>query len=71
MELKKVLEGIKNIKIRGNVDLEISNIENNSKKVTLNSLFVAIKGFDFDGHQFVEEAIQNGATAVMLDMNAN
>ena len=71
MELKKVLEGIKNIKIRGNVDLEISNIENNSKKVTQNSLFVAIKGFDFDGHQFVEEAIQNGATAVMLDMNAN
>ena len=71
MELKKVLEGIKNIKIRGNVDLEISNIENNSKKVTPNSLFVAIKGFDFDGHQFVEEAIQNGATAVMLDMNAN
>ena len=71
MELKKVLEGIKNIKIRGNVDLEISNIENNSKKVTPNSLFVAIKGFDFDGHRFVEEAIQNGATAVMLDMNAN
>ena len=37
MELKKVLEGIKNIKIRGNVDLDISNIENNSKKVTQNS----------------------------------
>ena len=59
MELKKVLEGIKNIKIRGNVDLDISNIENNSKKVTQNSLFVAIKGFDVDGHKFVEEAIKN------------
>ena len=71
MELKKVLEGIKNIKIRGNVDLDISNIENNSKKVTQNSLFVAIKGFDVDGHKFVEEAIKNGAIAVMLDMNAD
>ena len=71
MELKKVLEGIKNIKIRGNVDLDISNVENNSKKVTQNSLFVAIKGFDVDGHKFVEEAIKNGAIAVMLDMNAD
>ena len=71
MELKKILEGIKNIKIRGNIDLEISNLENNSKKVTQNSLFVAIKGFDIDGHKFVEEAIKNGAIAVMLDMNAD
>ena len=31
MELRRVLEGLKNIKVRGNLDLEISNIENNSK----------------------------------------
>ena len=71
MELRRVLEGLKNIKVRGNLDLEISNIENNSKKVTPDSLFVAISGFDFDGHKFVGEAIENGATAVMLDMNAD
>ena len=34
-------------------------------------MFVAIKGFDVDGHKFVEEAIKNGAIAVMLDMNAD
>ena len=71
MELRRVLEGLKNIKVRGNLDLEISNIESNSKKVTPDSLFVAISGFDFDGHKFVGEAIENGATAVMLDMNAD
>ena len=71
MELRRVLEGLKNIKVRGNLELEISNIENNSKKVTPDSLFVAISGFDFDGHKFVGEAIENGATAVMLDMNAD
>lgn len=71
MELRRVLDGLKNIKVRGNLDLEISNIENNSKKVTPDSLFVAISGFDFDGHKFVGEAIENGATAVMLDMNAD
>ena len=34
-------------------------------------MFVAIKGFDFDGHEYVAEAIENGATAVMLDMSAD
>jgi UDP-N-acetylmuramoyl-L-alanyl-D-glutamate--2,6-diaminopimelate ligase len=71
MKLEKILSGIKNIKVRGNLEIDINNIESNSKKVTPNSLFVAIVGFDVDGHNFVEEAIANGAVAVMLDMNAN
>lgn len=71
MRLKNLLEGIPNYRVKGNQDLEIKNIESNSKKVTDGTLFVAIRGFDFDGHKFVEEAIGNGATAVMLDMNAD
>ena len=71
MKLKEILEGIPNYKVKGNLELNIKNIENNSKKVTKDTLFVAIRGFDFDGHKFVEEAIEKGATAVMLDMNAD
>lgn len=71
MRLKNLLEGIPNYRVKGNQDLEIKNVESNSKKVTSDTLFVAIRGFDFDGHKFVEEAISNGATAVMLDMNAD
>ena len=71
MKLKNLLNGIPNYKAKGNLDLDIQKIESNSKKVTKNTLFVAIRGFDFDGHKFVEEAILNGATAVMLDMNAD
>lgn len=71
MKLKNLLEGIQNFKVKGDLDLEIEKVENNSKKVTKNTLFVAIRGFDFDGHKFVEEAILNGATAVMLDINAD
>jgi len=69
MKLKDLLIGVENFKIKGNSELEIENIESNSKKVKQNFLFVAIKGYDFDGHQFISEAIQNGATAVMLDIN--
>lgn len=71
MRLENLLDGIQNYKVKGNLDLNIENIESNSKKVTKDTLFVAIRGYDFDGHKFVEEAISNGAIAVMLDMNAD
>ena len=71
MRLKNLLQGVENFKVKGNLDIDIQNIESNSKRITPNSLCVAIKGFDFDGHKFVEEAINNGATSVMLDMNAD
>jgi len=71
MKLKELLTGIENFKIKGDEELEIKSVENNSKKVKQGSLFVAIQGFDFDGHKFVEEAIENGAIAVVLDIAAD
>ncbi|MBR2289603.1 MAG: UDP-N-acetylmuramoyl-L-alanyl-D-glutamate--2,6-diaminopimelate ligase [Clostridia bacterium] len=71
MELKKILNGIENYKAKGNIEIDVLSIEDNSKNVKPGSLFVAVKGFDFDGHKFVDEAISNGATAVILDMNAD
>ena len=66
MELKKLLVGLEGIKAKGNVDLEIKGIEKNSKEVKEGYLFIAIKGFSTDGHQYVENAIENGAKCVML-----
>lgn len=71
MNLKELLSGVENYKIRGNEELEIKSIENNSKNVKPGALFVAIKGFDFDGHEFIDEAIEKGAIAVMLDISAD
>jgi len=70
MELSKILHGIKNVKIKGETDIEIAQIEDNSQNVKANTLFVAIKGYDFDGHEFIEEALQNGASAIMVDISA-
>lgn len=66
MELKKLLVGLEGIKAKGNVDLDIKGIEKNSKEVKEGYLFIAIKGFSTDGHQYVENAIENGATCVMV-----
>ena len=71
MELKKLLTGIENLKSKGDLEIDIKKVECNSKKVKPNSLFIAIKGYDFDGHEYIDEAIENGATAVMLDMSAD
>ena len=71
MELKKILSGITNYKAKGSLDLDIKNVESDSRKITKDSLFIAIKGFDVDGHDYVNQAIENGATAVMLDMKAD
>ena len=66
MELKKILVGLEGIKAKGNLDLDITGIESNSKNVKEGYMFVAIKGFSTDGHEFVENAIQNGAIVVMV-----
>ena len=65
MELKNILTGLESLKVKGSLDKNIANIRNNSKEVKENDMFVAIKGFDFDGHTHIEEAIKNGAKVII------
>lgn len=67
MNLSKVLNGIDNLKAKGKIDIEINGIENNSKNVKKGFMFVAIKGFSVDGHEYVEQAIENGAVAIVVE----
>lgn len=46
-------------------DLEIKNIRHNSQQIEEGSLFIAIKGHTVDGHRFIQNAIENGAVAVI------
>ena len=71
MKLKEILIGIEGLKVRGNLDLDIKGIEKNSKEVKGDFLFVAIKGFSVDGHQYIENAIENGAIAVLVEEGCN
>lgn len=71
MELKTILQGIQGIKAKGNLEIDIKNIANDSRKVENGSLFIAIKGFEVDGHKFVKNAIDSGAAAVMLEEGAD
>ena len=67
MELKKILVGLEGLKVKGNLDIEIDGIQKNSKEVKQGDLFVAIKGFSVDGHNYIDDAIKQGAIAVMIE----
>ena len=67
MNLKELLIGLKGLKARGNIDIDITGVAFNSKEVQSGNLFIAIKGFENDGHEFIKEAINSGAVAVMIE----
>ncbi|MEW6102765.1 MAG: UDP-N-acetylmuramoyl-L-alanyl-D-glutamate--2,6-diaminopimelate ligase [bacterium] len=48
-------------------DVEIKNITDNSRDIKEGSLFVAIKGEKFDGHSFIQEAINKGASCIVVE----
>jgi UDP-N-acetylmuramoyl-L-alanyl-D-glutamate--2,6-diaminopimelate ligase len=45
----------------------VSYLSNNSKDIKENTLFFAIKGTKVDGHNFIEDAVSNGATGVVVE----
>ncbi len=70
MELTKLLNSVNTIQVSGIVERkDINSVVYDSRKVKKNSLFVAITGFSTDGHKYITEAINKGATAVILENN--
>lgn len=51
----------------GQMDIEISGINHDSRKVTSGNIFVAQKGFTVDGHKYIKDAINNGAKAILIE----
>ncbi len=66
MKLSEVLKGIEEIEIRGDKDIEFSQIAYDSRKVKQDDMFVAIVGFKTDGHKYIENALQNGAKIIVM-----
>lgn len=67
MKLKEMLIGLEGLKVKGDLDIDIKGVESNSKNVEEGFLFVAIKGFKVDGHEFIDSAIEKGATAIIIE----
>lgn len=53
--------------VYGNSRVEVSSICSDSRKVTAGSLFVAVKGFTSDGHDYISLAVSKGARVIMYE----
>ena len=67
MKLKEILGSYKTIKTIGNLDIDINGISQDSRDIRDNYLFIAKEGFNKDGHDFIDEAIRNGAKCILLE----
>jgi UDP-N-acetylmuramoyl-L-alanyl-D-glutamate--2,6-diaminopimelate ligase len=67
MELKRLIEGVEVKKIVGGTLREVEGIAYHTKQIGKGFLFAAIRGLEIDGHQFIEEAVQRGAGAVVSE----
>ena len=54
--------------VLGSTNIEVKDLQVDSRKVSTASCFMAIKGSSMDGHLFIDIAIQNGATTVICEI---
>jgi len=67
MNLSKLITNLDIKEINGDLNSNIKGIYHNSRKIRRDFLFVCIKGFSFDGHNFIDEAINGGAVALVVE----
>lgn len=67
MKLNDVIQGVNTISIKGDLNIDINNIQYDSRKITVNSLFICVRGFNVDGHNFIEKAMEKGAVAFLVE----
>lgn len=67
MILKEILYKVAIEAVKGSTDIDVNKIEFDSRKIVSDDVFVAIKGTISDGHDFVEKAINLGATVIVCE----
>src|SRR5216117_506918 len=67
MQLKVLTRAIAPRRVIGSLDREVESIAYDSRRVQGNTLFVAIPGEKSDGHQFVDQAIEQGASVIVAE----
>jgi UDP-N-acetylmuramoyl-L-alanyl-D-glutamate--2,6-diaminopimelate ligase len=68
IKIEEILKGIEIVSVSGTKSKVISGVEFDSRKVQEDSLFVAVKGYKTDGHNFISAALASGASAVICEI---
>ena len=67
MKLQELLKNIEPVQIIGDVDVEVTGVNIDSRKIKEDHLFVAMKGTQVDGHKFIPKALELGAKSVLCE----
>jgi UDP-N-acetylmuramoyl-L-alanyl-D-glutamate--2,6-diaminopimelate ligase len=67
LTLNELVEGLDIKGFRGDMDTEIKGVSHDSRRVSPGDLFVALRGGSFDGLDFISDALDRGAVAVMSE----
>ncbi len=66
-DLQSILFGVSLREVVGATQLQVNDIQIDSRKVTANCVFVAIRGVQVDGHAYIQTAIEKGATVIVCE----
>ncbi len=67
MKLKEIIKNLEILGSNADLEIEISGISYDSRQTQPGDLFVAVRGFESDGHRFIPKAVENGAVAVLCE----
>src|SRR4029453_17151251 len=70
MQLSDILYKVKIRSVVGGTELDIKDVQIDSRKITQGSLFIAVRGTAIDGHQFIAKAIKQGAVAIVHEQTS-
>ena len=64
--VNEIVEATKGQLVKGNQNFQIRSISIDSRSIKKGDLFIAIRGDNFDGHDFIGNAVKNGASGIIL-----
>ena len=67
MKLSQILNGLDILASTAEPELEVTDVVNDSRTVTPGAVFVAVRGFETDGHRFIPQAVSAGAAVVICE----
>lgn len=67
MKLSELLSGIMPVETVGSIEVNVTGINIDSRRVTSGNMFIAMRGTQVDGHQFIPKAVEQGAVAVLCE----
>jgi UDP-N-acetylmuramyl pentapeptide synthase len=70
LKISEILEATNGLLLTANCKKTIKEISTDSRKISDNCLFIPLKGDNYDGHDYIQSALESGAAATLVEKGA-